>query len=107
MAATATDKELGALHALLAQTLMKMVQGETVDELDEDGEVVRSRWVPPPANVLAVAAKFLKDNSITASPETDETLSELRRKLQARGRLAAPTEGDVREAVRSMGDYLQ
>lgn len=104
MASTATDKDLGELHKLLAKTLMRMIEGTYEDIVDEEGEVVGRRYLAPPANVLAVAAKFLKDNSITSSPEVDQTLASLRDRLKAKGRL--PTERDMQDAMNEIGKGL-
>lgn len=56
----ATESALGELHDALAKTLTDLVGVET-----------------PSAAVLAVAAKFLKDNNITCAPSTDNALGEL------------------------------
>lgn len=66
----ATETALGELHVALAETLSKMIA---------DGAS---------ASVLAVAAKFLKDNNVTCTPSADNAMGELeaaiaRRKKQS------------------------
>lgn len=70
----ASDTALVALHELLATVLAAQV-GQTESYVTEEGEVVVENVAPPA--VLAVAAKFLKDNSITCAIEADENLGKL------------------------------
>jgi len=105
----ASSKDLGALHAQLARVLNQMLEPveRTVilKEADEDGPAeteVRIEY-PSPA-VLAVAAKFLKDNSIFSGVDEDEELLRLKKNLAKRGR--GPTDADVEEAVRGVGARL-
>jgi hypothetical protein len=56
----ATEVALGELHVALANTLKDLVGVEA-----------------PSAAVLAVAAKFLKDNNVTCTPSSDNAMGEL------------------------------
>lgn len=102
----ASSKELGALHAQLARVLNQMLEPVLhAAILDEEGEVVKPAWVefPSPA-VAAVAAKFLKDNSIFSGVDEDEELLRLKKNLAKKGR--GPTDADIEEAVRGVGARL-
>lgn len=83
----ASTSELAELHQTLAKTLQRIISIETKSELvpNKDGEleVVEVDFVTPSA-VLAVAAKFLKDNDITADPDNDDAMDELDAILQGR-----------------------
>lgn len=98
----ASRKALADLHAKLAEVLSDALDG--VDEIrEENGEqvVIHGR---PTAQVMAVAAKFLKDNSIFGDVEDDSHLQALRDKLK--GRL--PASQDMKDAMRAIGsDLLQ
>lgn len=63
----ATEKTLGELHEALAKALTDRVKSAAA-----------------PAADLAVAARFLKDNAITVSPEASDALSELEKQLEAK-----------------------
>ncbi len=63
------EKELSALHALLAQTLARAIKDGVKGE---DGEPVVA-----PASLLNVARQFLKDNNITSDFKTDQNLQSL------------------------------
>ena len=85
----ATDKtNMNDLHELLAQVMAAQV-GDVATWVNEEGEVV-TNYTASPA-LLAVAAKFLKDNEITCAIEDDVNLDELNTLLsnkQKKGRLA-------------------
>ena len=84
---TAAEGELNDLHALVAKTLAKELQRKDVMMVGGE-EIDVPRDVPPA--LLAQAIKFLKDNSITTTAETDENLEELSTVLankQKKGRL--------------------
>lgn len=101
----ASDKRLGDLHSKLTETLIEGVQERRIEEKekdDEGNEVTRVRVVLPAPAVLAVAAKFLKDNSITADVATDEKMAELKKKLGNR----APSNRDMKDALGSLGSEL-
>jgi len=81
-----TDKELSGLHAALAMVIRTQVEEKACwkDEAGEDKET----FTASPA-LLAVAAKFLKDNNISCSVEDDSNLGRLQDiidKKQKRGR---------------------
>lgn len=64
---TASDSELGALHATVAKVLTKAIEGDDCS-----------------AAVLSVAVTFLKNNNITASPTDNAELADLNKKLAQR-----------------------
>lgn len=108
----ASDKVLGKLHEQVARVLGEMLEPQEVEypydtlEKDDDGKHIietRMRMEYPSAAVLAAATKFLKDNNITATIETDEKLSALRDKLKSRGRV---TDDDVKEAIKAAGSAM-
>lgn len=108
----ASDKILGALHEQLARVMSKMLEPQerfrekATGEKDSDGEPIFEDVMYleyPPANVLAVAAKFLKDNNITATIESDPLLTSLTEKLKKRGRVS---DADVKEALAASGNAL-
>lgn len=74
----ATEAALGSLHETLATVL--------TDALKAEGGA--------PAAVLAVAAKFLKDNDITCSVDESNKMGELKRELEAHG-APGPAESDA------------
>lgn len=105
--ATKNDK-MAALHEMVAQVLTELVTPKEVEaELDEDGEVLSPAQVryPSPAE-LAVAVKFLKDNSIFSDPDQSDAMSDLKSKLAARKGARAPTKQDIADAMREIGAGL-
>ena len=82
--AKAVEAQLGDLHGAIAQVMTQQVlMKEDVTEIDEDGQVnVTGEQVfnATPA-LLAVAAKFLKDNSITADVSVDTNMGALKAAL--------------------------
>ena len=88
---SATEEELGHLHKELTGTLRRLVGVTKVDRVvtnkEGDEEVVQETFIPS-ASLLAVAATFLKNNSITASSNND--MDELERVLSDRKRTGAP-----------------
>lgn len=102
----ASETALKTLHRKLAEVLTEIVEGgETVVGIDEDGEPIKEKRRAS-AGELAVAAKFLKDNSIFSAPEQDDATAALRDKLKNRGR--APSQRDMADAMKSIGkDLLQ
>lgn len=70
----AGDNLMDTLHLITAETLADIIRrgvpvvkdGEAV--LDADGEPLRA---PAPAAYIAAAIKFLKDNGVTAEPDSD------------------------------------
>lgn len=67
----ATVGELGELHRLVARAYRERIAQDLEDKLPTD------------AATLAGAAKFLKDNSITADPADSDDLGDLRKQLAA------------------------
>lgn len=76
----ATEDTLGELHTQLAQTLTDLVKADGTS-----------------AAVLAVAAKFLKDNNITCTPATDNALGELEAQMRAKRQKAQLTAKERQE----------
>lgn len=101
----ASNKAMGDLHAKLARVLDQMMEPVVHPAvLDEDGGEIKAAWVEQPAaTVLAVAAKFLKDNSIFSGVEEDSNLKALKEKLAQRGRVS---DADIKEAVHAVGGKL-
>lgn len=63
----AKDDLMDQLHLITAETLADIIRNG-VEVLDKEGNVVRQ---PAPAAYIAAAIKFLKDNGITAEPDSD------------------------------------
>ena len=80
----ANAKTLGVLHEAVAKALAEQVEGYT--ESTDDGE----RLVRPSPAVLGAAIAFLKNNNITADPETNEALRDLNSKLADRRKRKIP-----------------
>lgn len=111
---TAHQDKMETLHAQLAAVLTEVLTPKEKvipAKTDEDGEEVsaeRIETVFPSAAEMAVAAKFLKDNSIFSSPDQDEGMSEMRKKLHERERARKPTAQDKNDALATLGrDLLQ
>lgn len=100
----ADEKALGELHNKVAEVLTIALDGDElpgyVDE--ETGEEVPAKKLPPSAAILAVAAKFLKDNQITCVPSKDNALGELEEKLRNRN-AAKTSKVDFAAASEQMG----
>jgi len=82
-----SDKKLQGLHEALAEVLATQISA-TDSYVDEQGELVTMSSATPA--LLAVAAKFLKDNQITCTVEEDHNLGaleDLLSKKQKKGRL--------------------
>ena len=97
MAAKSTQLEL--LHEALAVVIKQQVSA-TAEWVNEAGEM-QKEFTASPA-LLAVAAKFLKDNDISCSIEDDENLGELAELLankQKKGRLALVDASPKQEAT--------
>ena len=75
----ANAKTLGELHEAVATAFSEQVKGFV--EADEEG---KERTVRPSPALLGAAVAFLKNNNITADPETNAALGELKDKLAAR-----------------------
>jgi hypothetical protein len=63
----AKDDLMDQLHLITAQQLADIIRNG-VEVLDKEGNAVR---MPAPAAYIAAAIKFLKDNGITAEPDSD------------------------------------
>lgn len=89
--ARASESKLAALHNQLADTLTELVGSEEVAP-----------------STLAVAAKFLKDNSIFATPEQTGAMDDMKTKLEARRKARKLTHDDLGKALGDIGrDMLQ
>lgn len=73
--ARATESELELLHAAVAKVLREQIGGQTITILGDDGEEKEVNLASP--QIIAQAIKFLKDNSITATPEVGDDLNDL------------------------------
>ena len=98
----ATEQKLSALHGAVADVLTAQISHQEEDmSYDENGEAVSTGkmvYVASPATI-AVAVKFLKDNSITADIEQNKNLDSLAATLankQKRSRM-----GDAREEAQT------
>ena len=75
---------------------------EVTEETDEDGAIKStSRMVRASPAVLAVAAKFLKDNAITAAVELNDDLATLKGQLAKK-----PSKRDLKDAMAAIGNDL-
>ena len=80
----ASEKQLGELHAQVANALAEQVKGY---EIVEDGKTTLIR--PSPA-LLGAAIAYLKNNNITADATENEALRDLSKKLADRRRGKIP-----------------
>lgn len=94
----ASEAKLSKLHGDVATVFSAQVlHQEEESEIDEYGEVVKTgelRYTASPA-LLASAAKFLKDNSITSDIKVDTNMSKLEEALakkQKHSRLNNPVD---------------
>lgn len=92
----ATESKLSALHGAVADVLTAQITRQEDDvTYDENGEAISTGekvYVASPATI-AVAVKFLKDNSITADIEQNKNLESLAATLankQRRSRMGDP-----------------
>ena len=79
----ATVARLADLHNLVTEALIDGVTTQEIEVEGPDGKRYKEK-VRPSAAVIAVALTHLKNNSITADPETNERLHSLRDRLQKR-----------------------
>lgn len=63
---TADEKTMSSLHAILARELTKRLESGEASSAD-----------------FQAAAKFLKDNNISSTPQTDDAMEKLRDKVRA------------------------
>lgn len=101
----ATESALGALHAAVAEALTEVIENG-VTLVDKEGNEVKS---PASPAYLGAAIAFLKNNNITADPDTNAGLSTLREKLaQRRSRLSSKELQDAAdEFAASNGSFMQ
>lgn len=87
---TATDKELGKLHAKVAQVMLKALESsdtagllldEFMDELPEKVVDFLEKQVTVNPALLQAVTKFLKDNEVTCQIDEDESMSDLQKRL--------------------------
>ena len=88
---TASDATLKALHAVLAEQLLDMIQNG-VPVFDKEGNESGTRKAT--AAELAVAVTFLKNNEITANLDDSDATKALREALEARRKKAKPVMPD-------------
>lgn len=87
----ASDATLKALHAVLAEQLLDMIQNG-VPVFDKEGNEAGTRKAT--AAELNVAVAFLKNNEITADLNDSDATRELREALEARRKKKAPVMPD-------------
>ena len=87
----ASDATLKALHAVLAEQLLGMIQNG-VPVFDKEGNESGTRKAT--AAELAVAVTFLKNNEITANLDDSDATKALREALEARRKKAKPVMPD-------------
>ena len=87
----ASDATLKALHAVLAEQLLDMIQNG-VPVFDKEGNETGTRKAT--AAELAVAVTFLKNNEITANLDDSDATKALREALEARRKKAKPVMPD-------------
>ena len=103
----ASESKLNELHDQLARTLITMTAVREVEEVVGEGEdAVRvTKTVDPSPAALAVAAKFLKDNSIFSTPEQSDALTDLQNQLKQK-QARRPSSRDLKEAMGKIGQEL-
>ena len=87
----ASDATLKALHAVLAEQLLDMIQNG-VPVFDKEGNETGTRKAT--AAELAVAVTFLRNNEITANLDDSDATKALREALEARRKKAKPVMPD-------------
>ena len=106
----ASESKLSTLHDKLADQLIERLAGvveTTVIPVGEGGDTMEvTKTIRASAAELAVAAKFLKDNSVTMQPGDDNKLGELRDQINRKK--SSFTKADVKDALGKIGsDLLQ
>jgi hypothetical protein len=99
----ASEKILGSLHEVVTESLLQDFEAAEAIEDPVTRTLARDK-------VRAQAITFLKNNNITADPETDKGLAALREKLKNRSnqRPAKATLTEAAEAfAKANGDMLQ
>lgn len=101
----ATVARLCDLHNLITEAL---IEGCSVQEIEiDDGGEKRTVRQLPSAAVLAVGLAHLKNNSITADPETNDRLRTLEDKLQKRRTQARASVVDMEDAAITYQSRMQ
>lgn len=96
----ANIKSLNALHDKLTQMFTKYLDRHLADPVlspnpaEDAVDEIMVDLEPSPA-MLAVIAKFLKDNDVTAEPETVDNLQEMRRSLEDKRKSRRKTLADL------------
>lgn len=94
----ATDKRLGELHGAVAETMLKALttSDEATQLLEDYGEELpvpvlifleNAKAINPA--LLQAVTKFLKDNDITCAIDDSNTMSDLEKRLAAKGKRKA------------------
>ena len=87
----ASDATLNALHAVIAEQLLDIIQNG-VPVFDKEGKELGTRKAT--AAELAVAVTFLKNNEVTANLDDTDATKALREALEARRKKAKPVMPD-------------
>lgn len=87
----ASDTTLNALHAVIAEQLLDIIQNG-VPVFDKEGKELGKRKAT--AAELAVAVTFLKNNEVTANLDDTDATKALREALEARRKKAKPVMPD-------------
>jgi hypothetical protein len=85
--AASSKAELEELHRLITQSYKSRIEMDLRDE------------IPTDAATLSGAAKFLKDNEITADPADKEDLAALQKQLKAAAEARRVKNGALLQAV--------
>ena len=85
--AASSKAELEELHRLITQSYKSRIEMDLRDE------------IPTDAATLSGAAKFLKDNEITADPADKEDLAALQKQLKAAAEARRVKNGSLLQAV--------
>jgi HJR/Mrr/RecB family endonuclease len=90
MTKPAAERELGELHSLQTKVYVRALR-TILDALDGDDEEARMIALSAlnPSLMNAVNA-FLKNNSITCTPEALEDLTNAEKEIRARGKMKLP-----------------
>ena len=91
---------MNEIHQKVARSINKRLDGSRIkgEEGEDDIEV------GPSDADLALAIKFLKDNSIFSAPEQSDETAEIQKKLAARGRII--TDADRKAALTAIGQSM-
>lgn len=87
MAKASSIEDLRELHQLITRSFKTRIE----QDLDDN--------IPTDAATLGAAAKFLKDNAVTADPADKEDLDDLRKKLSEAAQRRTKRVGSVLQLV--------